>query len=294
MARVSAVNEMTISRITPPASVRPMRTLTTDAVRGSQVSANGVTTRTSGSNWVNRTTSTPTKIVEPDRRRNGAEKKQPRPADDQAQSAYQQPGSRHQFGYRIRHGGDHSRYWPWPRPEPRERGRCLSKSDRSEVHCAVWRCGDPPQSRYCRVDRPAGCGRLVRPRESAWAGGPTSVLLANPQTGRVAALYYTDKAYDRLAGAVGAFVSETGSTNRPGAVTDDFTGEIRLTWLIHDMSIWRIDRIHATTEDGMWVQTVVRADGGDVFDQPGTGSGPSTPRPSPPRCRTLVSWPRLQ
>jgi hypothetical protein len=111
----------------------------------------------------------------------------------------------------------------------------------------------------------------------AAAGGPTSVLLANPQTGRVAALYYTDKAYDRLADAVGAFSAETGSTDKPSTVTNDFTGEIRLTWLIHDMSIWRIDRVHVTVEDGMWVQTVVRTDGGDVFDQPGTWSRPVDP-----------------
>ena len=114
--------------------------------------------------------------------------------------------------------------------------------------------------------------------QSASAGGPTSVLLANPQTGRVAALYHTDTAYDRLAGAVGAFAAVTGSTTKPGAVTDDFTGEIRLTWLIHDMSIWRIDRVHATTEDGMWVQTVVRTDGGDMFDQPGTWHRPADPK----------------
>jgi hypothetical protein len=110
--------------------------------------------------------------------------------------------------------------------------------------------------------------------QSASAGGPTSVLLANPQTGRVAALYHTDKAYERLAGAS---ESQTGSTNKPGAVTDDFTGEIRLTWLIHDMSIWRIDRVHAT-QDGMWVQTVVRTDGGDMFDQPGTWHRPVDPK----------------
>jgi hypothetical protein len=64
MASVSAVNEITISRITPPASVRPMRTLATDAILGSQVSAKGVTSRTSGSNCANSTTSTPMKIVE--------------------------------------------------------------------------------------------------------------------------------------------------------------------------------------------------------------------------------------
>jgi hypothetical protein len=110
--------------------------------------------------------------------------------------------------------------------------------------------------------------------ESASAGGPTSVLLANPQTGRVAALYYTDKAYDRLADAVGAFASQTGSTDKPPAVTDEITDEIRLTWLIHDMSVWRIDRVHANTEDGMWVQTFVQTDDGDVFDQPGTWHRP--------------------
>jgi hypothetical protein len=114
--------------------------------------------------------------------------------------------------------------------------------------------------------------------QPASAGGPTSVLLANPQAGRVAALYHTDKAYNRLADAVGAFGSETGPTDKPAAVTDDFTGEIRLTWLIHDMSIWRIDRVHATTEDGIWVQTVVRSDGGDVFDQPGTWHRPVDPK----------------
>jgi hypothetical protein len=106
--------------------------------------------------------------------------------------------------------------------------------------------------------------------QSASAGGPTSVLLASPQTGRVAALYHTDNAYDRLADAVGAFGSETGSTDKPAAVPDDPAGEIRLTWLIHDMSIWRIDRVHVTTKDGIWVQTVLRTDGGgDVFDRPG-------------------------
>jgi hypothetical protein len=111
--------------------------------------------------------------------------------------------------------------------------------------------------------------------QSASAGGPTSVLLANPQTGRVAALYHTDNAYDRLADAVGAFQSETGSTDKPAVVPDDPSGEIRLTWLIHDMSIWRIDRVHTTTEDGIWVQTVVRTDGGgDVFDLPGTWHRP--------------------
>ena len=44
------------------------------------------------------------------------------------------------------------------------------------------------------------------------------------------------------------------------------------------MSVWRIDRVHATTEDGMWLQTVVRTDGGDVFDEPGTWHRPVDPK----------------
>ena len=112
----------------------------------------------------------------------------------------------------------------------------------------------------------------------ASAGGPTSVLLASPQTGRVAALYHTDNAYDRLADAVGAFESQTGSTEKPAAVPYDPSGEIRLTWLIHDMSIWRIDRVHTTEQDGMWVQTVVSTDGGNVLEQPGTWHRPADPK----------------
>lgn len=114
--------------------------------------------------------------------------------------------------------------------------------------------------------------------QSASAGGPTSVLLASPQTGRVAALYHTDNAYDRLADAVGAFESQTGSTEKPAAVPYDPSGEIRLTWLIHDMSIWRIDRVHTTEQDGMWVQTVVSTDGGNLLEQPGTWHRPADPK----------------
>jgi hypothetical protein len=103
----------------------------------------------------------------------------------------------------------------------------------------------------------------------ASAGGPTSVLMASPRNGRVAALYYTDAGYERLVAAVQAYGANTGSTTRPGSVTNDFSNEIRLTWLIHDMSIWRIDRVHITAHDGIWIQTVVQTDEGNLLEQPG-------------------------
>jgi hypothetical protein len=103
----------------------------------------------------------------------------------------------------------------------------------------------------------------------AQAGGPTSVLMTNPATGRAHALYYSDRAYERLASAVAAFSPESGSTQRPQSVVEDFGSEIRLTWMIHDMSIWRIDRVHVTAKDGTWIETLLTVNGGDIFNRPG-------------------------
>jgi hypothetical protein len=43
----------------------------------------------------------------------------------------------------------------------------------------------------------------------------------------------------------------------------------RLTWLIHDMSIWRIDRIYSTADDGLWLETLADETGADPFARPG-------------------------
>jgi hypothetical protein len=101
--------------------------------------------------------------------------------------------------------------------------------------------------------------------QSASAGGPTSVLLASPQNGHAAALHVTDGAYQKLVAAVGP---DLGSTTQPAAVPRD-SDEIRLTWLIHDQRIWRIDRVYFTADDGIWIETMLSLDGGDVLTQPG-------------------------
>jgi hypothetical protein len=44
---------------------------------------------------------------------------------------------------------------------------------------------------------------------------------------------------------------------------------IRLTWLIHDQQIWRIDRVYLTAGDGIWIETMLSLDAGDVLAQPG-------------------------
>ena len=91
---------------------------------------------------------------------------------------------------------------------------------------------------------------------TSWAGGPTSVLMVNPGTGQAAALHTTDARYEKLVETVRAYYPPTGSTTRPASVTDCAGCEVRLTWLIHDMRIWRVDRVHLTPDDGIWLESV--------------------------------------
>ena len=100
---------------------------------------------------------------------------------------------------------------------------------------------------------------------TAHAGGPTSVLMTNPESGRASALHIANANYDRLFTAVG---EATGDLQPPSGMRSG-EEEVRLTWLIHDMRIWRIDRVHLTRHDGIWLETVTELTGeGDPFDQP--------------------------
>jgi hypothetical protein len=104
---------------------------------------------------------------------------------------------------------------------------------------------------------------------TAYAGGPTSVLLVDPSAGRAAALYHSSPDYQRLVDAINAYSSDLGSVDRPASVAENTSDAYRLTWLIHDMTIWRLDRIYRTADDGLWLQTVADESGGDPFAQPG-------------------------
>ena len=99
----------------------------------------------------------------------------------------------------------------------------------------------------------------------AHAGGPTSVLMTNPESGRASALHVANANYDRLYAAVG---EATGSMLPPNGLSSG-EEEVRLTWLIHDVQVWRIDRVHLTRNDGIWLETVAELTGeGHPFDQP--------------------------
>ena len=85
----------------------------------------------------------------------------------------------------------------------------------------------------------------------AQAGGPTSVLLSAPDVPKVVATGYDDKQYEKLQQlvAVGA------KTELPTDGDHDSGRFIRATWLIHDMSVWRLDLIYPDAAGGPWIAT---------------------------------------
>ena len=104
----------------------------------------------------------------------------------------------------------------------------------------------------------------------ASAGGPTSVLLVEPDTRAATSFYYTDPDNDALANLVGAGNPSglVGEVDRSGA-SHEFGSGITLTWLIHDVAVWRVDRIFVNAKGGPWISTqLVMNESGNVYDSP--------------------------
>ncbi|WP_367321229.1 hypothetical protein [Streptomyces sp. HUAS ZL42] len=90
---------------------------------------------------------------------------------------------------------------------------------------------------------------------SASAGGPTSVLVTSPGSGQAAALYYSDKEYEALRQLLGE--PGTGSRSLPPEADLAHAGQINVTWLIHDISPWRMDRVFVVESGApaVWIHT---------------------------------------
>lgn len=102
----------------------------------------------------------------------------------------------------------------------------------------------------------------------ASAGGPTSVLLVVPGTGQTESLYTGDADYEALAGLVGAFKTPgVAGTVDPSGTSHDVGTGVTLTWLIHDVEVWRVDRIYFDADGGPWISTQSVAGGsGSIWD----------------------------
>ena len=93
---------------------------------------------------------------------------------------------------------------------------------------------------------------ILAPPGPASAGGPTSAMLSVPGEGRTASLYYSDDAYEQLARLVD--VGGAGAVDESGRSHEAGTG-VTVTWLVHDVEPWRVDRIYLAGDDGPWIAT---------------------------------------
>ncbi|WP_435211533.1 hypothetical protein [Streptomyces sp. bgisy034] len=88
----------------------------------------------------------------------------------------------------------------------------------------------------------------------ASAGGPTSVLLVSPESTETASLYYSDKEYGQLEQLLGS--AGPGTRNKPPEAALEAARQINVTWMVHDVSPWRLDRVYPV-DDGkdVWIHT---------------------------------------
>ncbi len=83
----------------------------------------------------------------------------------------------------------------------------------------------------------------------AQAGGPTSVLITDPSSGRATALYYSDPRYAQLDELLADGESLAGEPRDLGEFG------LNLTWMIHDVQPWRTQQLYVGADGGPVVAT---------------------------------------
>jgi hypothetical protein len=102
--------------------------------------------------------------------------------------------------------------------------------------------------------------------QPAAAGGPTSALLSVPGQGRTASLYYTEPAYDALADLVGVTSASGTGTDSSSADPGLSSPGVTITWLIHDVEPWRVDRVYPNPKGDPWIATQLAGESGSIWE----------------------------
>ncbi|MEV0525301.1 hypothetical protein AB0I66_17910 [Streptomyces sp. NPDC050439] len=93
----------------------------------------------------------------------------------------------------------------------------------------------------------AALALVVAGAPQAVAGGSTSVLVVSPGSGESTALYVSDKEYEELEAGLGHLGADIGKGQReqpPGLAMGDGSHQINVTWMVHDVRPWRVDRAY--------------------------------------------------
>ncbi|MFF2845067.1 hypothetical protein ACFVT5_01875 [Streptomyces sp. NPDC058001] len=101
----------------------------------------------------------------------------------------------------------------------------------------------------------AALAMVVIGAPTATAGGPTSVLVVSPESAKARAFYYSDEEYGELRTLVGE--PKKGGKAPLDEVKMGNGRQINVTWMVHDISPWRLDRIFPDQRgtDTVWIHT---------------------------------------
>ncbi|MEV4312889.1 hypothetical protein [Actinocrispum sp. NPDC049592] len=124
---------------------------------------------------------------------------------------------------------------------------------------------------------------------SAFAGGPTSVILVDPGSGKTASLYTGDMNYQKLLEALGDANPDPKAPTLHGGPG---SSAVNITWLIHDVQVWRIDHVFLGEDGGPWIETYQSYDGQIMFDQRGAIHRPVDPQVTQSLVAALLDKPK--
>ncbi|MET9876043.1 hypothetical protein ABZZ36_15635 [Actinacidiphila glaucinigra] len=95
----------------------------------------------------------------------------------------------------------------------------------------------------------------------AAAGGPTSVMLVAPASGKAAGIYTSSPDYRALEQSIGDEQKEEAPKSLSDVMNDRHR-QVTLTWLVHDVSVWKVDYVYPDGPGGAWVHTRTVTDTG--------------------------------
>jgi hypothetical protein len=108
------------------------------------------------------------------------------------------------------------------------------------------------------------------------AGGPTSVLLASSTSERTASLYHTEEAYGRLEKLLAPAGRELDQSREEEPHwgqkwKQEPSDSVTATWMAHDISPWRVDRVFLAVPDSreVWIHTTLTPEDAAASSDPG-------------------------
>jgi hypothetical protein len=84
------------------------------------------------------------------------------------------------------------------------------------------------------------------------------VLVTSPLSGEATAVYFSDDRYEQLQKLLGP--TRTGTRSEPPRTDTADARQINITWMVHDITPWRVDRVFpVTAKDVVWIHTAADA-----------------------------------